>query len=112
MNTTNPLALFRISDKIASQRARDHRTHRQRMRDAMLHIAEITSEGEAITIWANNIPVSPRLDVTADFAELIAWAVSRRVIMDNIESPLWIVDAQTDEEDYQDLIDTQECARC
>lgn len=83
---------------------------RKRMQAAVNLIAEITSEEEAIKIVARNIEPSQRYDVTADRMELIAWAVARRVVMDNIESPLWMVDAQAEAEATADLLDTQRSA--
>ena len=83
---------------------------RPRMQAAANHIAAITSEEEAFRLIAENIEPSQRYDITADHMELLAWAVSRRVIMDNIESPLWMVDAQADDEDHADLLDTQMAA--
>jgi len=111
MNTTNPLALFRIADKIEATRAegvhgmyrRQHaRTERLRMRDEAIAIWQ---ERDALiekqdNEWRTNSETIEELARTAEYLE------SRIPALWEIEnSPGYF-------EDYADLIDTQECARC
>lgn len=83
---------------------------RKRIQAAYDVIFSVVGEEEGYRIIADNIEPSTRYDITADHAELIAWAVCRRVVMNETESPLWMVDAQAADADAADLLDTQRSA--
>lgn len=80
------------------------KTNRQRIGDAMKHIAELVGEEESIRVFAKHVPSSPRYDITAAFAERIAWAVSMRFLLEARAN------RYEDELDASDLLDTQRSA--